>query len=120
MKTPVCVFLRESYENGNSMNSRVYSLLHVFHLESHILTQNAKIEDALKCIDEDYAEAHQVLGIERKKSLNFCRKHYSRNEENTMANSVVVTENDMSLCIGCMACLHVSEQLHSSRLLLSL
>lgn len=37
-----------------------------------------------------------------------------------MANSVVVTENDMSLCIGCMACLHVSEQLHSSRLLLSL
>lgn len=40
--------------------------------------------------------------------------------KNTMANSVVVTENDMSLCIGCMACLHVSEQLHSSRLLLSL
>ena len=74
MKTPVCVFLRESDENGNSMNSRVYSLLHTFHLESHILTQDAKIEDALKCIDEDYTEAHQVLGIERKKSLDFLTK----------------------------------------------
>ena len=29
MKTPVCVFLRESYENGNSMNSRIYSLLKI-------------------------------------------------------------------------------------------
>lgn len=74
MKTPVCVFLRESYENGNSMNSRVYSLLNTFHLESHILTQNAKIEDAMKCIDEDYTEAHQILDIERKKSQDFLKK----------------------------------------------
>lgn len=74
MKTPVCVFLRESYENGNSMNSRVYSLLYMLHLSSHIITPDAKLEDALKCINEDYMEAHKVLDSERIKSLRFLKK----------------------------------------------
>ena len=74
MKTPVCVFLRESYENGNSMNSRVYSLLHMFHLDFHLLAPNAKLEDAMKCIEEDYTEAHGLLDSERKKSMHFLKK----------------------------------------------
>lgn len=74
MKTPVCVFLRESYENGNSMNSRVYSLLQMFQLESHILSYDAKLDDAMECLQEDYVKAHELLDVEREKSMMFLRK----------------------------------------------
>ena len=73
MKTPVCVFLRESYENGNSMNSRIYSLLKMLHLESHIITSDAQLGDAMNCIQEDYTEAHKILNVEREKSMKFLR-----------------------------------------------
>ena len=73
MKKPVCVFLRESYENGNSMNSRIYSLLEMLHLESHIITSDAQLSDAMNCIQEDYTEAHKILNVEREKSMKFLR-----------------------------------------------
>lgn len=74
MNTPVCVFLRESYENGNSMNSRVYSLMRMLRLESHIITPNAALEKAMKCLEEDYVEAHKILDDERKKSMLFLKR----------------------------------------------
>lgn len=73
MKTPVCVFLRESYENGSSMNSRIYSLLKMLRLESHIITSDAQLSDAMNCIQEDYTEAHEILNVEREKSMKFLR-----------------------------------------------
>ncbi len=73
MKTPVCIFLRESYENGNSMNSRIYSLLHMLHLESNIIKPDAQLEDAMKCIEEKYTEAHELLNGEREKSMNYLK-----------------------------------------------
>lgn len=74
MRTPVCVFLRESYKNGNSMNSRVHSLLHMLQLDSHIIDSNAKLDAAMKCLQEDYVKAHELLTIEREKSIQFLKK----------------------------------------------
>lgn len=73
MKTPVCVFLRESYENGNSMNSRVFSLLKMLQLDSHILTPNANLDDAMDCLREDYVQAHNLLKSQREKSMQFIK-----------------------------------------------
>lgn len=80
MKTPVCVFLRESYENGNSMNSRIYSLLEMLHLDSHILTSDSRLDDALTCLQEDYVFAHELLAKERDKSLQFLESALRLNE----------------------------------------
>ena len=76
MNTPVCVFLRESYDNGNSMNSRVFSLLNTLHLESHIITPDAQLSDAMKCIKEDYENAHELLRKEREKSMSFLKNAF--------------------------------------------
>lgn len=74
MNTPVCVFLRESYKNGNSMNSRIYSILQLLKLEHHIIKPDAEVDEAIKCIDEDYKEANEILATEREKSFNFLIK----------------------------------------------
>ena len=74
MKTPVCVFLRENYDNGNSMNSRIYSLLSMLKLEGVILNSESSLEDAMKCLSVDYEDAHSVIGIARNQSLFFLRK----------------------------------------------
>lgn len=71
MKTPVCVFLRESYNSGNSMNSRVYSLLEMLHLEQLIKTDNENNSKVLECLDVDYTEAHERLKVLREDSMAF-------------------------------------------------
>lgn len=76
LKTPVCVFLRESYENGNSMNSRVYSLLKMLELDSLIMAPDTSLEEAIKCLQIDYAHAHELLKKEREKSIQFLKKAF--------------------------------------------
>lgn len=74
MKTPVCVFLRESYLEGNSMNSRVYSLLKMLNLEYLIMTHGDTAEKAQVALREDFTEAHQILAQKREESLNYLRE----------------------------------------------
>lgn len=73
MKTPVCVFPRESYRNGNSMNSRIYSLLHLLQLEHHLIKEDTSLDEAINCLNEDYIKAQEILNVERKKSMNFLK-----------------------------------------------
>ena len=65
---PFIVFERQGI--GESMNSRIETLIHTFKLKDRIF--NGKIgEENLK---HDYAEAFQILNNERKKSINFLKK----------------------------------------------
>lgn len=73
MKTPVCVFLRENYDNGNSMNSRIYSLLSMLKLEQVILNSESSLEDAMKCLSVDYGKAYAVLEKEKDRSIDFLK-----------------------------------------------
>lgn len=71
MKTPVCVFLRENYASGNSMNSRVYSLLKLLELEHLIVTQESSAQCVEKIMQEDYSRAHEILAQRRKESIAY-------------------------------------------------
>lgn len=71
MKTPVCVFLRESYAGGNSMNSRVYSLLEMFELQSLIKTESDSDDKVLNVLNINYEHAHDLLKNYRNESLSF-------------------------------------------------
>ncbi|MGI6492840.1 MAG: polysaccharide pyruvyl transferase family protein [Pelotomaculum sp.] len=73
MKTPVCVFLRENYQGGNSMNSRIYSLLEMLGLEYLIQTEYDTCDRNLGCLKEDYLEAHRRLDSHRIESLAFLK-----------------------------------------------
>ena len=71
LKTPVCVFLRESYIGGNSMNSRIYSLLEMLHLECLMKSEKDSNEKVITCLDIDYTEAHALLKTYRTESMGF-------------------------------------------------
>lgn len=73
MKTPVCVFLRESYDGKSSMNSRVYSLLEMLNLQNNIMNEDATVAKALKCLETDYTSAHELLADYRKESLEYLK-----------------------------------------------
>lgn len=73
MKTPVCVFLRESYQGGNSMNSRVNSLLKMLQLEHLIVTSEDTADKAKAALAEDYSNAHEILAKYREESLTYLK-----------------------------------------------
>ena len=73
MNTPVCVFLRESYDGKSSMNSRVQSLLEMLGLQENIITENDTLEKALRCVNVDYSDAYTILAERRKHSLDYLR-----------------------------------------------
>lgn len=73
MKTPVCVFLRESYQGGNSMNSRVNSLLKMLQLEHLIVTSEDTAAKARTAMQEDYTVAHQILTQRREESMAYLQ-----------------------------------------------
>ena len=77
METPVCVFLRENYSDSNSMNSRVYSLLEMLHLENLIKTDSDPDGKVLECLHVDYTQAHRLLEEERKRSLQYLRDAFN-------------------------------------------
>ena len=74
MNTPVCVFLRESYQTGNSMNSRVYNLLEMLGLTEHILKENDSVEKAVQCLELNYEHAYELLEEHRQRSLRFLER----------------------------------------------
>ena len=73
MNTPVCVFLRESYDGKSSMNSRVQSLLEMLGLQENIITENDTLEKALRCVNVDYSDAYTILAERRQHSLDYLR-----------------------------------------------
>lgn len=73
MKTPVCVFLRESYQGGNSMNSRVHSLLKMLQLEHLIVTEGDTAAKAQAAMQEDFSVAHQILTQRREESMTYLK-----------------------------------------------
>lgn len=73
MNTPVCVFLRESYDGKSSMNSRVQSLLGMLNLQENIITEDDTLEKALRCVNVDYSDAYTILADYRKRSLEYLR-----------------------------------------------
>lgn len=73
MKTPALVFLRENYEGGDSMNSRVYSLLENLNLTQMIVTPNQEVDTTLINQHIDFDRVHWVLKTMRAESLDFLR-----------------------------------------------
>ena len=76
MKTPVCVFLRENYISGNSMNSRVYSLLEMFGLQNLIKTEADSDYKVLDALNVDYTQAHTLLDKYREESLVYLSNSF--------------------------------------------
>ena len=74
MKTPVCVFLREDYISGGSMNSRVLSLMEMFSLKDNIIFEDDTVIKAMNCLKTDYTYTHQLLREYRNRSLQFLKK----------------------------------------------
>lgn len=74
LNTPVCVFLRESFEGTNGMNSRIYSLLIKLGLEQLIQEESDTIDKALNCLKIDYSSAYRVLDDMRNDSLAYLRE----------------------------------------------
>ena len=73
MKTPLCVFLRENYDSGNSMNTRVYSLLKMLSLEHLIISPDASLQDMGAALKENFLEAHTILAQKREESIAFLK-----------------------------------------------
>lgn len=71
MKTPVCVFLRENYQSGNSMNTRIFSLLEMLSLQNLVITETDTVDKMINCLSTDYDEAHKRLTERRIESENF-------------------------------------------------
>lgn len=71
MKTPVCVFQRESYQNGHSMNTRIESLLDMFDLRQLMFTETENCERAAECFAVDFQNAHLRLAQLRNESMEF-------------------------------------------------
>lgn len=72
---PFIVFERQG--KGESMNSRIETLIHTFNLKNRIF--KGKIEE--ENLEHDYTEAFQILDKERKKSINFLKKALDIEEE---------------------------------------
>jgi hypothetical protein len=73
MNTPVCVFFRESFQGGDSMNTRVISLLEMLELKDCIISEQDSLQKALQCLHVDYTHAHEILADRRKASLDFLK-----------------------------------------------
>ena len=73
MKTPALVFLREEYGSGDSMNSRVYSLLENLDLKQLIVAPNREVDDTLIGQDIDFDRAHEMLDKLKTESQNFLK-----------------------------------------------
>lgn len=73
MKTPALVFLREEYGSGDSMNSRVYSLLENLDLKQLIVAPNREVDDTLIGQDIDFDRAHEMLEKLKTESQNFLK-----------------------------------------------
>lgn len=73
MKTPVCVFLRESFKSGASMNARIYSFLDMLSLQNQLVSPEDTKDKILKCLEVDYTEAHEKLTILRNESESYLK-----------------------------------------------
>lgn len=73
MKTPVCVFLRESFKSGESMNARIYSFLKMVSLQDLMVSRDDTIDKMMKCLNVDYTAAHEKLAVLRNDSGNYLK-----------------------------------------------
>lgn len=70
-RTPFYIFKRCKDNDTSSMNSRIYSLMDLYHSRERIIENTWQVEfvDQLRAIDFDYID--HVLDGERKKSMDF-------------------------------------------------
>ncbi len=73
MRTPALVFLREEYGSGDSMNSRVYSLLENLKLKEMIITPTTQISMNSIFPRIDFDATHRILAEKRKGSIEFLQ-----------------------------------------------